>query len=1248
MNVVTGEFKDLASCFLLNVNYSGTLAVLAGHKVCGLVQLNSISPYVIARRSGKGSNSQYHPVQDIKFQKGHDQNVIAEASANKVILHDCTQELDPSKSIEFYAHKRNITSIDWNGNTNLLASSSLDNLLNIWDTRKKRQTPTININCSTPAGKISWEKIGGNILASTHESQLRIWDIRGKRDRPLGIYNNSENDLGPHCFGNNEFFNARSRRILSIDFSPTKENMLVTGSADSVVRIVEVNKINNNEAADVIFQLPQKRWPVVNVKQTPFGNGIVTLAWNKYCNGVGSSANSRYNIYQSRENNVTLWTTCQNERIPAGSSVHTFYGHSDVILDQDWLVDRRLENDLDFKLVTWSKDSTLKVWDISDNAKEMCGHEDGLQGQDREFVKQMNPMVLFRKNSEEPSKSDSTFTKDTGYRSQSAVSSHSKDSENDNIDELQDEEMGLNGNGSVDQCKIFVQSVESPVASDSSPTNEQSFLAGLSEELSPYINGRGFGDRISIESSDLQNDPYTILVGKTINHHVYLKVRYPKGYPILGESPQFSIIKGTSLDQTTAFEIQRKLQISADHLASKNQTCLGTCFRLFEGEIATIYQKEKDIISTPSNKIKLPKGNDAIPFPRTSGGRFCGLGQLVCFGWAYSVEISNLNPDESTDSENLASRLARTPRALSALNDSSHLMTAQVQMIGNAPSYNSGKISASLISTSSDGSLQQVSSMAASQLMSNFCRQPSRVSFDTKLSLMTMEKEMNMFNQYMQYQNRFSSDQEISSLESSPRKISTSEEPKKVVTVYDTLKLLPFDKKLAESYQLCGPDLKNVCVYNSQVALKHGYRKIAACWNIVANCCKEDTTKFGSSHKKDAKTERQENEYNIISRRKGRRSLFMPWVNHPDGKKLLNEIVLKCTNTDIQTAAMICSVFAKATNKNVHVDGGGFFSTFVEIPSKRNEKSFSRSMEAIVRRNKEIIHSESNPKAAAIAARQLRKAQRFKGLRNLSECQSESQDRRSFNECKKESGSVASDGDNQLMTLSNTKHQGIGDRIASSVANTNLLNIPGILLNFTSKSPTRKGGRSISMMGLNRSYSDANFAEEIDNVDNAYQNKTGSDLNFSSDDINYSDETLLDPINSHVYDQYKRLYAELLYRCNMPEKAVEIMHLMTNKSSIEIGSFIMNKSPNSLDCLNCHREGLLNSSFNSICSQCKSRKHPKCVYCRLPVKGHVSACLACGHGGHLSHMIKWFESNKYCASSCGCNCLDEMENFHYT
>ena len=116
----------------------------------------------------------------------------------------------------------------------------------------------------------------------------------------------------------------------------------------------------------------------------------------------------------------------------------------------------------------------------------------------------------------------------------------------------------------------------------------------------------------------------------------------------------------------------------------------------------------------------------------------------------------------------------------------------------------------------------------------------------------------------------------------------------------------------------------------------------------------------------------------------------------------------------------------------------------------------------------------------------------------------------------------------------------------------------------------------------------------------------------------------------------------------MPEKAVEVMHLMANKSSMNTKSFVMSKAPNSSDCLNCHREGLLNSSFDSVCNQCKLRKNPKCIYCRLPVRGHVSACLACGHGGHLSHMLQWFESHDQCASSCGCNCLEEMEKFNYS
>ena len=277
---------------------------------------------------------------------------------------------------------------------------------------------------------------------------------------------------------------------------------------------------------------------------------------------------------------------------------------------------------------------------------------------------------------------------------------------------------------------------------------------------------------------------------------------------------------------------------------------------------------------------------------------------------------------------------------------------------------------------------------------------------------------MNMFNQYVQYQNRFSAQEEGLTKRSS-RNMSSNEEPKKVVTVYDSLRLLPFDRRLAEEYQLCGPNLKNVCIYNAQVALKHGYRKIAECWKIVANCCKDTeaipkTMTFSKSI--SSKQANADIQFSMIAKKKIT-GTFRSWTQHPGGKTLLNEVILKHSNQDFQTAAMICSVFANASNKNVHIDGGTFFKTYFDESSKGKNQALSNSMEAIVKRNKEIIHNESNPKAAAIAARQLRKAQRFKGLRNLSECQSESQDIRAIKDYPKEIDSVASDGDHQIVAF---------------------------------------------------------------------------------------------------------------------------------------------------------------------------------------------------------------------------------------
>ena len=275
-------------------------------------------------------------------------------------------------------------------------------------------------------------------------------------------------------------------------------------------------------------------------------------------------------MYHTRENNLALWTSYENDRVPAGSLVHAFYGHNDLILEQDWVVDRGFGNEADCKLITWSKDNSLKLWTISDNIKEMCGHKESRHfgGASENTIGQVG-VQNNNDPSEEASISEYSVTRDTGYRSQSAISYHSKDSSNCNMEELEDDVVDANDDSSQ-AFGTFTHQAENP-RKFSPPISQQAFIADLNTELLPFLRGEGFGDRVSIETSDLRGDPYTVLVADTTNHHAYLKVKYPKGYPLLGESPQFSFITGTSLDQATAFDIQRKIQISAQHLVSKRQ-----------------------------------------------------------------------------------------------------------------------------------------------------------------------------------------------------------------------------------------------------------------------------------------------------------------------------------------------------------------------------------------------------------------------------------------------------------------------------------------------------------------------------------------------------------------------------------------------------------------------------------------------------------------------------------------------------
>ncbi|XP_053694110.1 GATOR complex protein Wdr59 isoform X1 [Sabethes cyaneus] len=124
-------------------------------------------------------------------------------------------------------------------------------------------------------------------------------------------------------------------------------------------------------------------------------------------------------------------------------------------------------------------------------------------------------------------------------------------------------------------------------------------------------------------------------------------------------------------------------------------------------------------------------------------------------------------------------------------------------------------------------------------------------------------------------------------------------------------------------------------------------------------------------------------------------------------------------------------------------------------------------------------------------------------------------------------------------------------------------------------------------------------------------------------DINRS---LLGDSNRYLYDNFKRSYAEMLYRWGLLVTRTKVLKYLSNYvDPPRCVEFVT-------ECLHCGRIG------SPACSSCR-KLVLYCTLCRLPVRGAANACLNCGHGGHTEHMRIWFEKYDECATGCGCHCL---------
>ncbi|KAF3832168.1 hypothetical protein F7725_025833 [Dissostichus mawsoni] len=332
-----------------------------------------------------------------------------------------------------------------------------------------------------------------------------------------------------------EYVAAHLSKIHGLDWHPDNEFVFATSSQDNSVRFWDYRQPRK------YLNILSCQVPVWKARYTPFSNGLVTVMVPQL----------------RRENSLLLWSS-----LDLNSPVHAFVGHDDV----------------DYQLVTWSRDQTLRIWRVDPQLQKLCVSDVG-----EELMEGMSLTVESEKSlfSQEP---DSQYS------------------------------VGLAADNLTDQDVALISAVGSGVPQ----TLQQEFsLVNLQIR------------NVNVEPSG----PPGGQVSRSISQQrrAELPVRPPTTIPSAMKTKIQKILTDTSLQKV-----------------KRNQNCLEPCVR----QLVSCLESDMAFPRVTNTYGSYQDAN--IPFPRTSGARFCGTGCLVYFTRPITMHRS-VPPTEPT------------PRSLSAL-----------------------------------------------------------------------------------------------------------------------------------------------------------------------------------------------------------------------------------------------------------------------------------------------------------------------------------------------------------------------------------------------------------------------------------------------------------------------------------------------------------------------------------------------------------------------------------------------------
>ncbi|XP_031606748.1 GATOR complex protein WDR59 isoform X2 [Oreochromis aureus] len=520
-----------------------------------------------------------------------------------------------------------------------------------------------------------------------------------------------------------EYVAAHLSKIHGLDWHPDSEFIFATSSQDNSVRFWDYRQPRK------YLNILSCQVPVWKARYTPFSNGLVTVMVPQL----------------RRENSLLLWST-----LDLNSPVHAFVGHDDVVLEFQWRPQK--EGSKDYQLVTWSRDQTLRIWRVDPQLQKLCVsdvQEDLMDG-----------MSLTTESEKPLSSQESEGQQSGGPASES----------------LQDQDSSLSAGGLQD----------SAAGSGLAQTLQQEFsLVNLQIR------------NVNVEMDALNHS--CVVSAHFGSHQVHLVVKFPAQYPN-NAAPTFQFVSPTTIPSAMKTKIQKILRDTSLQKVKRNQNCLEPCVRQLVSCLESDMTQEDSPASGPfvlSNPVTpslqaFPRVTNTygsyqdanIPFPRTSGARFCGTGCLVYFTRPTTMHRS-VPPTEPT------------PRSLSALS-----------------AYHSGVLTPMKMRSESQSTLRLYSGS------------PTRSDKDTV--------SISSFYYKERKSRRFKTKREGTDYGNRPIKLAGK------VIIQEISCLLPVHKTLGENYILNMNDIQETCQKNAAAALAVGRRDVAKVWALASAATNQD------------------------------------------------------------------------------------------------------------------------------------------------------------------------------------------------------------------------------------------------------------------------------------------------------------------------------------------------------------------------------------------------------------------------